>query len=132
MENKTIKWTEGVIPELMPNCGADILAFFEDLEIFEEGNIYLIKYKTIYGHRLHGGDLHRIEFTTDLDICCAASDIDYMWIRDKVKIIIAKNIAENAALDPFRGIPRYSRIKPYPHCVWFLSQIARLLEPFNP
>jgi hypothetical protein len=101
------------------------------VEISEDGEYFLAKAgPTLFGGwRLKSGLVIEIYLGNYLEICCGPKEEDYQWMLEQVKKIVDLNLEEDPHDDPFRGIPMMSRIKPYPHCEWFLSQIKNLTEP---
>jgi len=88
----------------------------EDLEIF------LGKFRVMFGYRLRGGYLG--ECYCELDICCGSESEIYDSMLNKVKEIIKYNVSQNK--EPFKNIPTYSKIKPYFKDEEFLSKINDL------
>lgn len=98
--------------------------------ISEDGHYFLAKYGPMIfgGWRLAGGYMKYLGETTHLEICCGKEEKDFLWILARVIMIIDKNLEKDPTKDPFRGIPQWSLIKPYPNCEWFLGKIEKLLQ----
>lgn len=93
---------------------------------WEEGwkynNVIIGKYQVAFGYRIRAGFVHGSCY--ELDLCCGSSKKDYEELLDKVKIIIAANPMN----EPFKGIPSFSSIKPYPKDDDFMLTIDKLVE----
>ena len=90
--------------------------------VYRRDEILVGRYRVIYGYRLRAG--YEGEPTFDLDICCGASLSNFLEMLEKVTAIIDYNISKK--LSPFNGIPKFSKVKPYPNDMEFCNRIGSL------
>lgn len=84
-------------------------------------NIEIGKYRVMFGYRLRAGDVD--SDCCDLDICCGAEEHHYKEMEHKIMTIMASQPE-----DPFKGIPSFSKVKPYFNDEEFCNIINKLYE----
>jgi hypothetical protein len=95
-----------------------------DIHISDDGQLWLAKYRVVFGYRLRGGFMEDAHEGSEFDICCGADEVAYVGLLRMVISIIERNV--EAGKDPFDGIPQYSRIKPYFNDLNFIRHMATL------
>ncbi len=94
--------------------------------IDENTQIEICKYPVLFGYRLRAGYTETINSLGfyEIDICCGQSKEMFDILFNKIVSIIKNNPKD----DVFKGIPVFSKIKPYYNDQDFLTKIENLLE----
>lgn len=95
-----------------------------DMYFCQNKELFISKYRVMFGYRLHAGWIDTMNQYFELDICCGPDELPYLAMFASIKKIIAKNGYE----DPFKGLPTCSRIKPYYKDTEFCELIKNLAE----
>lgn len=82
-----------------------------DVYLTEDGEVWVGRYRVMYGYRLRAGFIGDDVYGCEVDICCGSDPIAYENARDVVMKAILYN-KENGD-DVFKDIPDKSKVKPY-------------------
>lgn len=93
---------------------------FSEAWYLDDKKIIIGKYHVLFGYRIRAG--YEGQLCYEIDYCCGADPGHYVLLLSKVKEIIMNNPKE----DRFKGLPEFSKIKPYFKDEEFLETIKTL------